>query len=271
MTSGPKGNAVAVVPPYTPGKPLSVLDAFFSVYIGCDIGEMGPGETRVVASPRRERAELRYTEPFALWMIVAQSRCAVSVRGELMRRVTRIVRPLGIERMRDPQATQRLVIAATKTLGIRRKMSATSGPIQYCTTKTLRMWEKHACRQVTSLDVPVIEQTGLYGPSLDRSVDEGTCCAAWSGDHPVSLAGTYPVPHMQDAVADMNVPGTIESYRNQGFGRTVVSHATRAVLDLGLVPVYMTADSNVQSKRTARAVGYRTYGWQFQVIIQDKD
>ncbi len=271
MTSGPKQDAVAVVPPYTLGKPLSVLDAFFSVYIGCDIGEMAPGETRVVASPRRERAELRYTEPFALWMIVAQSRCAVSVRGELMRRVTRIVRPLGIERMRDPQATQRLVIAATRTLGIRRKMSTTSGPIQYCTKKTLRMWEKHACRRVTSLDVPAIEQTGLYGPSLDRSVDEGTCFAAWAGGHPVSLAGTYPVPHMQDAVADMNVSGTIEGFRNQGFGRTVVSHATRATLDLGLVPVYMTADSNVPSKRTARAVGYRTYGWQFQVIVQDKD
>jgi hypothetical protein len=271
MMPGTRQDAVAFVPPYTAGKPLSVLDAFFSVYLGCDIGEMAPGETRVVASARRERAELRYTEPFALWMIVAQSRCAVSVRGELMRAVTRIVRPLGIERMRDPQAAQRLVIAATKTLGIGRKMTTTAGPILYCTVNTLRMWKKHDCRQVTSLDVPVIEQTGLYGPSLDLSVDEGTCFAAWSGDHPVSLAGTYPVPHMPDAVADMNVSGTIEEYRNQGFGRTVVSHATRAALDLGLVPVYMTADSNVQSKRTARAVGYRAYGWQFQVIVQGKD
>jgi len=259
------------VPPYVPGKPLSVLDAFFSVYLGCDIGEMAPGETRVVASARRERAELRYTEPFALWMVVAQSRCVISVRGELMRRVTRIVRPLGIERMRDPQAAQQLVIAATKTLGMGRKMTTTTGPILYCTANTLRMWQKHDCRQVTSLDVPVVEQTGLYGPSLDRSVDEGTCFAAWSGSHPVALAGTYPVPHMADAIADINVSGTLEGHRNQGFGRTVVSHTTRAVLNLGLVPVYMTADSNVQSKRTARAVGYRSYGWQFQVTLQDRD
>jgi hypothetical protein len=248
---------------------MSVLDAFFSVYLGCGIDDMAPGKTRVVASPRRERPELHHTEPFALWMVVAQSRCAVSVRGELMRRVTRIVRPLGIERVRDAQATQRLVIAATKTLGVGRKMTTTSGRILYCTANTLRIWKKRDCRPVTSLDVPLVEQTGLYGPSLDQSVDQGTCYAAWSGDHPVALAGTYPVPHMSEAVADVNVPGTLEGYRNLGYGRTAVSHTTRAILDSGLVPVYMTADSNLQSRRTARAVGYRAYGWQFQVRIQD--
>ena len=117
------------MPPYVPGKPLSVLDAFFSVYLGCDIGQMAPGETRVVASARRERAELRYTEPFAMWMIVAQSRCVISVRGELMRRVARIVRPLGIERMRDPQATQRLCLKSSCQTSVSASDKTVSAPV----------------------------------------------------------------------------------------------------------------------------------------------
>jgi hypothetical protein len=43
---------------------LTLLDAYFSVCLGCDIGAVVPGETRVSASSRREKRELHYADVF---------------------------------------------------------------------------------------------------------------------------------------------------------------------------------------------------------------
>ncbi|OYD17148.1 hypothetical protein CH330_00755 [candidate division WOR-3 bacterium JGI_Cruoil_03_51_56] len=242
-------------------KEIPVLDAFFSEYLGCDISNIVPGHTCITTSPTQEQ------NAFALWMLITQSRCIVSARGRLFKTVSRLAHTLGIERTRDPIAVKKFVIAAAKSLGIKKGVSSTSGPVLYCTPETLRIARLHPCRSVNRFNIAAVKATGLCSPWLDKSISEGTCFAAWDEDKPVSLAGTCMVPHMADEVAEMSVPGTLAPYRGKGFGRTAVSHATEAVLKQNKVPVYITSDRNVASIATARSVGYRQYGWQYRVQL----
>ncbi len=248
---------------------IPVLDAFFSEYLGCDIRDIVPGHTCITATPRREQRELHHPDSFALWMLIAQSRCAISVHGPLLRTVSKIAHGLGIEGFRHPLAVKRFVVAVTRGLGLREGISSTSGPVLYCTNTTLRPARLHPCRPVTPADLPAVRATGLYDSSLEQSVTDGTCFAAFDDGRPVSLAGTLAVPHMADSVADMHIPGTIATHRRRGFGRTAVSHATGAVIDRNRVPVYLTSDRNAASVETAHSVGYREYGWQFRVRLPD--
>ena len=251
-----------------PGSnPVAVLDAFFSEYLDCDIAGIPPGHTVIVPSRPRGQAEPHSAETFALWMLLAQGRCAISVQDQLLKKVSGLVRALGIERFRDPEAVKRFVVTAAKSLGVRPGVSSISGPVLYCTRDTLRPARLHPCRPVTKDDIPAIRTTGLYDPSLAPSIEEGTCFAAYDRDQPVALAGTYPVPHLTALVADIAVPGTIATHRKRGFGRTALSFTTEAVLNHNKVPCYITSDQNIASWETARAVGYRSYGWQFRIKL----
>lgn len=54
---------------------------------------------------------------------------------------------------------------------------------------------------------------------------------------------------------------TEEAHRGQGFARRLVTQAARRVLADGAVPVYLHAESNVASARTADASGFPDVGW----------
>lgn len=247
-------------------RPLAVLDDYFSVYLGCDIGLIPPGQTVIVASPRRECAEVLYTDPFPVWMIITQSRCAISVRDNLFKTVGSLARAMGLANLRRPEFARQLVLTVARTMGIRQRVGSSSGPILYCTTDTLRMHELHPCRRLLLTDLPAVRESGMLpGPWLEHSIRVGTAFAVFQNTKLVSLAATLPAPHLSEKVAEVSVPGTLEEFRNQGCGRTVVSHTTRAVLETGRIPVYITSDANLASQRTAAAVGYIAYGWQFQI------
>jgi len=53
---------------------------------------------------------------------------------------------------------------------------------------------------------------------------------------------------------------TETNYRNRGLARSVVSHATRAALAAGKVPLYLHDISNTASARVCRSLGYQLYG-----------
>ncbi|HSP05396.1 MAG TPA: GNAT family N-acetyltransferase [Acidimicrobiales bacterium] len=54
---------------------------------------------------------------------------------------------------------------------------------------------------------------------------------------------------------------TEEAHRGQGFARRLVTQAARRVLADDAVPVYLHAESNVASARTADASGFPDVGW----------
>jgi len=244
---------------------IAVLDRFYSAYLDCDISRVTPGGVWVVPSDRRDRAELHYENVFALWLLASGNRCVVSVQRPLEAAVKRAVSRLDLAGFRA-EPGQKLLRDAVAS-GLRRDARIVSGPVLNCTVRTFRPEIEHRCRRVTSSDLAALRRVGLYGGWLARSVEEGTCHAAYVDGEPVALAGTYEVPHMANEVCDLCVPGTVPEHRREGYGRAVVACTTRAVLESGRVPVYVTSDQNMASINTARSVGYTQYGWSLRVEI----
>lgn len=54
---------------------------------------------------------------------------------------------------------------------------------------------------------------------------------------------------------------TEEPARGRGLARRLVAQAARRVLELGAVPTYLHADSNVRSAKVAEAAGFPDRGW----------
>ncbi len=246
---------------------LAVLDEFFSRYLECDLKNVAPGRVWVIPADRREVLELHYDNVFVLWLIASGNRCVISVQRVLEEPVKRVVNRLALGDFHRPAGQQALLAAVAAKLGHRSRVAGVSGPLLFATPGTFHPQEQHYCKQVTFADVPVLKNAGLYGDYLQKSVAEGTCFAAFVDGEPVAVAGTWEVPHMVDRVADICLPGTIPARRREGFGKSVLSGTTGAVLRSGRIPVYLTSDRNVASINTARAVGYQPYGWQFRVEV----
>lgn len=246
---------------------IRIIDAFFSQYFGCDIAGLAPNETSIVVSERRYRRELGYGQIFALWLLITKNRCAISLQECLLHPITQIMKRFHFEEYSDQRWQHNLTEAVSNTFSSQKGISTASGPIFYCTPESFRPQRLHSCRRVETQDVPSLQEVGLYSSSLDQSISEGTCFAAFHLNIPVALSGTHVVPHMADAIGDLNVPGTLEAYRRRGFGKTVVSYTTEAILAQGKVPIYATSDWNIASARTAQAVGYVQYGWQFRIQV----
>jgi GNAT superfamily N-acetyltransferase len=250
---------------------LTLLDAYFSECLGCDIGTVGPDETRVSASSRRERRELHYADVFPVWCFVTQNRCVVSVQRPLLSAVSRLVSRWDGPQLRNETAAERLTATAAEELSLGSDASYAAGPVLFCPPETYRGARLRPCRAVAEADRPALDSAGLLDSSLIESVADGTCFVGFDGDRPVALCGVCPVPHMADRVADVSLNGTLEAFRHQGFGRTVLSAVTETVHARGRLPFYITSDRNVASRRTAASVGYVEYGWQIRVMMPVKD
>jgi hypothetical protein len=249
----------------------ATLDRFFSTYLECDLTNVAPGYAWVIPANRRELPELHYENPFALWLIATGNRCVISVRPALETAVRRQTSRLWLGAFRDPAGQKALIDTVARALGPKTRLAAVSGPILFASTATFHLLDLHPCRQITPADRPLLTAAGLYGPYLDKSIQEGTCFAAFENENPVSVAGTWEVPHLADRIAEMCVPGTIPAKRREGYGKTALSYATRAVLNTGRIPLYITSDRNPASIACARAVGYQPYGWQFRIeVITEK-
>jgi len=250
---------------------LTLLDAYFSVCLGCDIGAVVPGETRIAASSRRERRELHYADVFPVWCFVTQNRCVVSVQRPLLGAVSKLVSGWDGSQFRNETAAERLTATAAEELGLGPDASYAAGPVFFCPPETYRGERPRPCRAVAEADRPALDGAGLLDSSLIESVADGTCFAGFDGDRPVALCGVCPVPHMADRVADISLNGTLEPFRHRGFGRTVLSAVTETLHARARLPFYITSDSNVASRRTAASVGYVEYGWQVRVKMAVKE
>ena len=247
---------------------MRVIDAFFSEYLGYEVSAARPGQPVVVASQRRERRETTYATIFPLWVLVTRGRCVISTQPALLEGVSQFLKGRGAQGLQQPGASRELGQLVSRTLGRDDGYSIVSGPLFVCSPDSYRGHHLHPCRPVGVEDMIQLRVVGLGPGGLERSMSEGTCFAAFTRDTPVALSGTHAVGHMADQMGDLSVE-TLKTFRQQGYGKTVVSHVTEALLERGRVPLYATSDWNVASARTAHAVGYEPYGWQLRIQIQD--
>lgn len=249
------------------GTVQETLDRFFSIYLECDLTNVTPGRVWIIPSNRRELPELHYANPFALWLLASGNRCIISVQPALEAPLKRLIARLPPAIFHHPEGRRMIIDTVARTLNAAGRVSAFSGPVLFATRTSFRHVELHPCRQITPEDIPALRSAGLYDTCLEKSIAEGTCYAAFDGSDPVSLAGTREVPHLADRIAEMYVPGTIPAKRREGYGKSCLACATRAVIQSGRIPLYLTSDLNPASVATARAVGYQPYGRQFRVEI----
>jgi len=250
---------------------LTLLDAYFSESLGCNISTVGMDETRVSVSPRREKRELHYADVFPVWCFVTQNRCVVSVQRQLLGPVSRLVSEWSVPQFQHKTAAERLTAIAAEELCLGPQVSYAAGPVLFCPPETYKGSRIRSCRAVVEADRPILERAGLLDTSLNESVVDGTCFAGFDGSQPVALCGVCPVPHMGDRVADISLNGTLEPFRQRGFGRTVLSAVTETLHTRTRLPFYITSDTNVASRRTAASVGYVEYGWQIRLKIPVHD
>jgi GNAT superfamily N-acetyltransferase len=227
----------------------AVLDEYHSLIYNCDIAAMPPGCSCLVPP----------VSGYVLSLLLTQARCVIATAD---RRLRGLAQALGSGR-HDPGYVRRLVLAAAKGIVESHSLAGTS--LLSCDAAGRREWQLQLCCPVRESDLTAVRTSGLYDESLQSSVRDGTCFAGWDGDRPVALAGVVASRAIPDKVAEISVPGTLKPWRNQGFGRTVLSHVTAVVLAVGRVPLYPVSDANAASLRTARAVGYRPWGWQLTV------
>ena len=249
------------------GWPPEVIDSFFAEYLGCDLAAMGPGEVVVAGSSRRYGPEPHHGHVFPLWLVASGNRCAISVQKELVWPVQQVTKGADVEGLTGSAGRALLAQTVARLLKVDGRTTTGSGPILYCTSGSLRVWDTRPCRPLTSQDMAEATASGLYEPYLRASVADGTCYVALDDSRPVSISGTWPAAHMAAEIADVCMPGTLETHRRQGYAKTALSHTTRAILDAGRVPVYITSDRNKASIATANSVGYAQYGWEFRVQL----
>jgi hypothetical protein len=249
------------------GWPPRAIDSFFAEYLGCNFAALGPGEIAVAGSSRRYAPEPHYENVFVLWLVASGNRCAISVQKELVWPVQQVTSGFDVEGLTGVAGRALLAQTVARLLNAEERVSTGSGPILYCTSGSVRVWNVHPCRPLAPADLPEATACGLYGTYLEPSVADHTCYVALDGPRPVSLSGTLPAAHMAAEIADVLVQGTLETHRRQGYAKTAVSHTTKAILDTNRIPVYITSDRNKASVATAKSVGYEPYGWAFRVQV----
>jgi GNAT superfamily N-acetyltransferase len=76
--------------------------------------------------------------------------------------------------------------------------------------------------------------------------------ALYRDDKPIAVAGAFDTYGMLEIGIDV-----VRAHRGSRLGRAMVLRITRAIIDEGMVPVYVCPPANIRSHRTAESCGFR--------------
>lgn len=94
----------------------------------------------------------------------------------------------------------------------------------------------------------------LTRPDREAAHADGySCCAAFDQGRAVSIAAVW---RCSDGTWEVAAVHTLPDCRRRGHARSVVSHATRHILDSGRVATCTTDDDNAAMIATAESVGF---------------
>jgi GNAT superfamily N-acetyltransferase len=235
------------------------VSEYFGTYLGAAPGDVQAGELRVVASDRRARPEKGWGYTFAVWILLTGDRGVVSVRPDLEAEVTRAIEQLEPGEFR-PEAMLSAVSATCSG-----RMRGSLSVIYVCDQDGLKVRDCGGCRRMTEQDVEAyiaLKQSMWAELDADcerndirRNIADGIAYGVFQAAQMVSASSAPRVAHMNDRVEEVGVD-THPDYRRRGYGASVVSHMTEAILGLGRTPVYRTGADNVASRRLVESCGY---------------
>ena len=240
-----------------------VIQRYFSQYLERDLATVKAGEIALVASDRRTKPETGWARAEAVWIHIFDGRAVVSVRPDLVSQLNQLLMECS-----DPND---LLLPdwhtkIARSLGMARIPGVSH--ILYCTPENLCVFECDGLRklEIGDVDAFVGMKFRMY-PECDaecltndirRNITDGIAFGVFQNDALVSAADASLIAHMQNEVEEPGVD-TLPDYRGRGYGKVVVSQATRRILEIGRVPIYRCDARNEPSVRLALAVGYQKH------------
>lgn len=241
-----------------------IIDQYFSIYLCYPVFQVRKGEIVVVPCSRRLKEEYGWSHVVTIWIHIFRERAVISVRPDLFEPLKKIL-------IKTPE------ISELYTLEWRRKIGSLIHPektgdlvhILYCPPERLQLFENPHCRKLQDTDIdlylkmkldlyPAVEPNTLIR-DIQRNIRDGIAFGVFEDEKLVSIAEAPAIGHMQDFIEELSVD-TRPEYRKRGYGKVVVSQTTKAILDIGRIPLYECGFENEASIRLAKAVGYMEYG-----------
>lgn len=238
-----------------------VTREYFEIYLGGSLSGMAAGELRVYQTTRRSTKEEGWGYTVAVWVFLLGDCGVISVRPDLKDRIGEAVASLENPRAFFDECVQQQIQSVCGE-----DFATVAIDILSCRPDQVQLHSCPGCRRMAEADVECyLTFQKAVSPACDleccrtdilRNIRDGIAVGVFRGGKMVSNASAPHIAHMQDIIEEAGVE-TLPDYRKQGYGKAALSHCTKAILDLGRVPIYRLSKSNIASLRTAESVGYR--------------
>lgn len=243
---------------------IEIIDDYFSRYLGYELGRVGRGQTVAVPSERRQRDEKGWGYTVAIQIHVSHERAVISSRPDLFESVEQLL-------VQEPKPVELLTVEWRHRIGqlVDPDQLGKLNVVLYGKSDSCPMVKNPKCRPLSESDVesyvrmkldlyPAVNAENL-ATDIRRNIGDGIAFGVFDTDRLVSVSEAPAVGHMQDQIDEVGVD-TLPEYRRKGYGKAVVSNMTKAILDLGRIPIYRYNPANEASLSLAKAVGYEKYG-----------
>lgn len=253
VIQGPRGGQNTVVS-------FAHVDKYAGTRLGLNLGEVRAGETRVVESPRRLRAEQNYGYVHGLWWLwLADRRAVLSVPPGAGNAIQAILGGIESEAsIFDGRLAEALRGPVDEVL-LRTGLPATDRVlcdlVFACNKELVRHHPMPDCRRLVDESVPAAE--GLHLPT--QCFPDGVVYGVVRDNQVVSVAYAHRTGVMEDIVADVGVQ-TAAGHRRRGHAQAAVSALVAHFTERHGEARYGSSPGNKASIATAESVGFVPYG-----------
>jgi GNAT superfamily N-acetyltransferase len=241
----------------------SIVDQYFSVYLGYPISQVREGQVISVSCKRRLKPGIGWGYTVTILVHISRQRAIISVRPDLFEALKKVL-------AEGVTPTELYTLEWRKKIGslIGSEEIGTLTHVLYCSPKYWRLFRVHGCRRLEDSDVEsfVKLKLDLYpecdpeclARDIQRNIKDGIAFGVFQEGKLISVSEAPDIGHMQDLIEEVGVD-THPKYRRRGYGKAVISAMTKAILDIGRIPIYRCDPQNEASVRLAKAIGYKKY------------
>jgi hypothetical protein len=209
------------------------------------------------------KPEIGWGYAVAIWAQVFRGRSVISVSPDLFLALKRLLAERPTPRELCTVKWRKKVGSLAGREGIGRLESAL-----YCDLEHHHPFEIPECRRLRVSDVGRFVEMKLHlNPNCDpdalardikRNITDGIAFGVFFKEDLVSVSDAPAIGPMQNEIEEVGVETSPDCLR-RGYGKAMISAMTRAILDIGRIPVCRCGANNEASLRLARGVGYMKY------------
>ena len=244
----------------------SKLDNHFRIEFGVSFSDLRDGETRFVATARREAKRFAgYLLP--VWFARQDNRCIISTSPELQSRVESACDGFTAEEVFSKKGLGKAAELAEEMGG----SIHNHGPYFYNTPNTFKPYKGYEVTELRETDRDTfLKHETWFGPFngyWDESRRNTMVFTIFESNIPVSTAYT-----MSNSTHAWEIAvWTQQKYRRRDYGKTVVTAAVEATFASGRLSLYSTSWENIASRRLAESLRYQLYCENYAIKTEEKE